>query len=231
MSNNDAEEDELEEEEDDDDENVGNDEDEEEDVEDACPIGCEYTLYDKVLALRETRLDYDDALSELNKQIDEGKKLADRLKQKDKQLTKEVTQADLEMVQFQRVKQAALNEINVTIPLKLSQIYTFEGSGALTNPREYTASHSPETSQHDHIYSQSVVSVPAFAPLMATPVPDEAALEEINVLQSADERVLSSQLTMQSHIVIDIRYVAHHLYTTCNINNHSFFIQHIGGSR
>ena len=153
----------------------------------------------------------------MNKQIDEGKKLADRLKQKDKQLTKEVTQADLEMVQFQRVKQAALNEINVTIPLKLSQIYAFEGSGALTNPREYTTSHSPETSQHEHNYSQSVVSVPAFAPLMATPVPDEAALEEINVLQSADERVLSSQLTMQSHIVIDIRCVAHHLYTVITL--------------
>jgi hypothetical protein len=36
--------------------------------------------------------------------------------------------------QFQLQKQRNLNEISIVVPLRLSQLYTFNGSGALTSP-------------------------------------------------------------------------------------------------
>ena len=38
------------------------------------------------------------------------------------------------MHQFQLQKQRNLNEISIVVPLRLSQLYTFNGSGALTSP-------------------------------------------------------------------------------------------------
>ena len=42
----------------------------------------------------------------------------------------------MQVQQFQLQKQASLNQINVVVPLNLSQIYTFEGSGAFTGPTD-----------------------------------------------------------------------------------------------
>ena len=42
----------------------------------------------------------------------------------------------MQVQQFQLQKQASLNQINVVVPLNLSQIYTFVGSGAFTGPTD-----------------------------------------------------------------------------------------------
>ena len=47
-----------------------------------------------------------------------------------------LTQNVLQVQQFQLQKQASLNQINVVVPLNLSQIYTFVGSGAFTGPTD-----------------------------------------------------------------------------------------------
>ena len=40
----------------------------------------------------------------------------------------------MEVQQYQLQKQGNLNEIGIVVPLKLSQLYTFHGSGTLTGP-------------------------------------------------------------------------------------------------
>ena len=40
----------------------------------------------------------------------------------------------MEVQQYQLQKQGSLNEIGIVVPLKLSQLYTFHGSGTLTGP-------------------------------------------------------------------------------------------------
>ena len=72
--------------------------------------------------------------------IDEFKKSFDRYKQREKQTLKDVQQADIEVRQFHHQKQAALNQIEVIVPIKLSQIYAFEGSGVHTKPYDILAS-------------------------------------------------------------------------------------------
>lgn len=177
-------------------------------MEDACPQGCDQSIYERVLALRETRLDHDLISAEVNRAIDDGKKMADRLRQKEKQLAKEALQADVEMEHFQQLKQTALNDIDVTVPLKLSQIYPFVGSGALTNPCEYrpdeSAGHDSQ-SQSGHYPSQITSVNHPFASFAESPVDDAQLQAEIKSLQSAENRVLVEQLTMQSHIIVDIR--------------------------
>ena len=41
---------------------------------DACPLGCDQLLYEKVCELRERRLNEDDALNEANKSLDQTRK-------------------------------------------------------------------------------------------------------------------------------------------------------------
>ena len=79
------EEEDSEEEEDDDDDDYDDDE-----VEDVCPNGCDATLYDKVLDFREKRLDIEEVMTESQKVIDDFKKSLDRLKQREKQIDKEI---------------------------------------------------------------------------------------------------------------------------------------------
>ena len=76
------------------------------------------------------------------------KKTTDRLKQREKQIVKDAFQAELEVQQFQLQKQAALNLIGIVVPLKLSQMYTFEGSGSFTGPTD--GSHPLVHEDNDH---------------------------------------------------------------------------------
>merc|ERR1711998_808151 len=59
-----------EEEESDEDEDVDSDEDDDEMEEDACPGGCDMSIYESVLELREKRLEMEDALQEIQKAVD-----------------------------------------------------------------------------------------------------------------------------------------------------------------
>ena len=46
----------------------------------------------------------------------------------------------VEVHQFQLQKQRNLNEISIVVPLRLSQLYTFDGSGAFTSPPDLPGS-------------------------------------------------------------------------------------------
>lgn len=66
------------EEEDSDEEEYDFDDDEEEEVDDSCPPGCDISLYESVLGLRERRLDQEEILAEIQKTADELKRNLDR---------------------------------------------------------------------------------------------------------------------------------------------------------
>jgi hypothetical protein len=144
-----------EEEEEEEEEEDGDDDDEEEEVEDICPIGCDRLLYDRILELRDRRTEVDEMIAEIQKSIDDLKKTTDRLKQREKQILKDAVQAELEVQQFQLQKQASLNQINVVVPLNMSQIYTFNGSGAFTGPTDGAVGAGEGTDEHAATASQT----------------------------------------------------------------------------
>lgn len=115
-------------------ENDDDDDEELDEVEDICPPGCDQIIFEKILDLREKKLDTEEVCSEINKNIDELKRTNERLKQREKQISKESQQTEYEVTQFQLQKQAALNQIRIVVPLRLSQLFTFESSGDLSGP-------------------------------------------------------------------------------------------------
>ena len=123
-----------------DDEDEEEEEDEEEDdedgveVEDICPPGCDKSLYEKVIRLRESRAENEEQLNLVLKSIDELKRSIDRQKQKEKQIDKDAKQTEAEIQSFQTTKQSAMNQIEVFVPLNISQIFPFERSGSLSGP-------------------------------------------------------------------------------------------------
>ena len=141
----DIDDDEEEEEEDDDD-----DDDYDDEIEDTCPPGCDVGLYDHVLEYREKRLDIEEFLTDIQKSIDEMKKTKDRLKQREKQIDKDAKSTEIEIQNFQRQKQAALNKVEIYIPLRLSQLYAFTTSGVLTGPTDDEAALHALEADPDH---------------------------------------------------------------------------------
>ncbi|KAF1776108.1 WD40-repeat-containing domain [Phytophthora cactorum] len=115
------EEDEEEEEEDDEDYDEDDDDDDEEE-EDTCPSGCDLTLYEKVLALREKRADVDDAIGELNKAIEELRKAGERQAAKQRAIDKELAATEQDTQQFQSEKQSRFNQLDVVVPLSTRQL-------------------------------------------------------------------------------------------------------------
>merc|ERR1712230_352213 len=96
--NGDEDEDEDEDEDWDDDEDF--DEDEDDDEEDSCPVGCDQTLYDKVLELREKRLDQEEIISDFQKTIDELTRNNERQQTREKQINKDLNQTEKEIESF-----------------------------------------------------------------------------------------------------------------------------------
>jgi WD40 repeat protein len=120
------------------DESEGDDDDddmEDEEVDDACPVGCDMVIYDKVLDLREKRLDIEEVTSDVVKIVDDLKKSTDRLRTREKQIDKDAKNTESEIQQFQLQKQVALNQIDVYLPIHLSQVYAFTSSGSLSGPK------------------------------------------------------------------------------------------------
>merc|ERR1711871_8787 len=64
---------------------------------------------------------------------------------KEKQIDKDINQTELEVEQFHVTKQKALNEIEVSIPLNISQIYPFVESGAMSTPESLEKTEEQET--------------------------------------------------------------------------------------
>ncbi|KAG1684251.1 hypothetical protein DVH05_015278 [Phytophthora capsici] len=118
------EDDEEEEEEDEDYDEDDSDDDEEE--EDTCPSGCEVTLYEKVLALREKRADVDDAMGELNKAIEELRKSGERQAAKQRAIDKELAATEQDTQLFQSEKQSRFNQLDVVVPLSTRQLRCLE---------------------------------------------------------------------------------------------------------
>lgn len=100
---------------------LGDDDEDEEDLE-GCPDNCEKGLYNRVLALRERRLDIQDAVEEVNRGLDEVRKAAERQTQKERQVDRDLTTIQAETAAFAREKQGKLNALDTYAVVKLSQI-------------------------------------------------------------------------------------------------------------
>eukprot|EP01083_Nonionella_stella_P289690 985844_1 len=110
---------------DEDDESSSDDEDE------SCPKDCDNGVYEKVLELREKRLDQEEILQEFNKSVEELKGLNQSLQQKEKNIDKSLKATEQDIQLFQNEKQRSLNQIIVAIPLKLSQVRCLDSVGRL----------------------------------------------------------------------------------------------------
>ena len=98
------------------------DSDDDDDDDDSCPAGCDQALYDKVLELREKRLDQEDILADFQKNIDDLKKQHDRMASRERQINKELVATEKDIELFQTEKQQKLNTLDVYVTLQLSQI-------------------------------------------------------------------------------------------------------------
>ena len=190
------------------------DDDDDEEADDICPPGCDQVLFEKILELRginishilslskiiallrhwfwflstEKKTDTEEITGDIQKGIDEVKKSLDRLKQREKQIAKDTQQTEMEVQQFQLQKQAALNQIAVAVPLKVSQLYMFENSGVFTGPTDGKPSQT------------QVVAGAAFSAV------DNAAGElqegkDSNGLISIEDRRLVTEIDMRSHVL------------------------------
>eukprot|EP00743_Colponemidia_sp_Colp-15_P005137 GILK01005528.1.p1 GENE.GILK01005528.1~~GILK01005528.1.p1 ORF type:complete len:1787 (-),score=532.29 GILK01005528.1:93-5426(-) len=109
----------------DDDENWEDEEMEDEEEEDVCPPGCDIATYQKILELRDTRLDHEEVLLEFQKTVEELRKTNDRLFQREKSVDKELRSTETEIQTFQTEKQSKLNELKTVVTLKVEQVQCF----------------------------------------------------------------------------------------------------------
>lgn len=98
--------------EDDEDDDFQDDEDDDndEDDDDSCPSGCDATMYEQVVELREKRLDQEEILAEIQRTIDELQRTYDRHIQREKQIDRDVNSYSKEIRSFQTEKQQRLNK-------------------------------------------------------------------------------------------------------------------------
>ena len=92
---------------------------------DSCPKDCDNLIYEKVMELREKRLDQEEILLEFQKSVEELKHQNNLLQTKEKSIDKNLQATELEIQKFQTEKQQQLNKVFVTVPLLLSQIRAF----------------------------------------------------------------------------------------------------------
>eukprot|EP00752_Nemacystus_decipiens_P009571 g8551.t1 len=116
------------EEEDSDEDDYDFDDDDEEEVDDSCPPGCDIGLYEKVLELRERRLDHEETLAEVQKATDEHKRNLDRQITRQRQIDKDLKQTATEIKAAQADKQTELNKLDVVVSLKLNQLYCMDNA-------------------------------------------------------------------------------------------------------
>lgn len=106
-----------------DDDGSDDESDTDEENDDACPDKCENSIYEKVLELREKRLEQEEIYMEFKKAVGElNKTYYDRHQGREKSIDKELINTNREIEAFQQEKQRALNLIEVTVPLKLAQM-------------------------------------------------------------------------------------------------------------
>lgn len=168
--------DDMDDEEEEEEEEDDDDDDYDDEIEDTCPPGCDVALYDHVLEYREKRLDIEEFMTDIQKGLDELKKTKDRLKQREKQIDKDAKSAELEIQNFQRQKQAALNKVEIYVPLRLSQLYTFDTSGVLSGPTDDEAA-------------------------VQARLQDPDIINESNRLRDPSKRAMVAEMTISTHTV------------------------------
>ncbi|KAJ3126720.1 Cilia- and flagella-associated protein 44 [Nowakowskiella sp. JEL0407] len=99
-------------------------------VDEVCASDLEVNLWNKVQNLRELKLDQEDILVEVQKAL---KKENDALIKKEKINDVSLKNAESEIQDFQTQKQQKLNELDVTVPLRLHQIQHLEKNGLPSN--------------------------------------------------------------------------------------------------
>ena len=95
-------------------------------TEEACPLGCDESLYKNIILLREKRLDHEEMLSGLKKQFEELKKIHERHMIKGKQHDKDLRSVISEIQAFQNEKQQLTNALKVIIPIKIANIHIWD---------------------------------------------------------------------------------------------------------
>ena len=81
-------------------------------LDDGCPEGCDAALYDRVLALRDKRLDQEEMLAELKSTRDSLKRTQDQHVRQSTQIEKDQNLYATELQAFQTEKQRHLNKSN-----------------------------------------------------------------------------------------------------------------------
>ena len=92
------------------------------DEDEVCPPHCPTVAYERTIELRERRVENEEVMETLQKNISDMGKMYERLMAKVKTMEKEARKLEEEMQMFQSDKQKALNQIEVSLPLHLSQI-------------------------------------------------------------------------------------------------------------
>jgi len=90
--------------------------------EDSCPQGCDIAVFDKVLDLREERMDILDKISQAKTIEDQILRQIESVSFKRKALENSYSQIKQEFEEFQHEKQRHLNELNFSLSLQFHQI-------------------------------------------------------------------------------------------------------------
>jgi len=99
----------------------------EEEIEEICPEDLEQEIFDNVLSLRLEQSDQEYNISEIQKVIDALKKENEGYLKKEKIIDAALKGFETDIQEFQTLKQKRLNELDVVVPLKLSQIQYLNG--------------------------------------------------------------------------------------------------------
>ncbi|KAI8897709.1 WD40-repeat-containing domain protein, partial [Globomyces pollinis-pini] len=97
-----------------------------EEFDEIIPSDCDPGLWQKILNIREKRLDQEEILGEVQKAVEALKKENDSLLKKEKIIGVALKNAEAEIQEFQTLKQRKLNELDVLVPLQFSQVQHLE---------------------------------------------------------------------------------------------------------
>ena len=88
----------------------GEDDNSDSEEDETCPAGCNISLYEQVIELRERRLDQEDIFADIKCAINEAQKAYDRHVQQEKQIQRDVCSYVEDIHSFQTKKQQTLNK-------------------------------------------------------------------------------------------------------------------------
>jgi len=116
-----------------------------------CPEGCDQSLYELTLELREKRLNMEESLQEERRTSEQLKKEQQGVMKKMKLIEVHLKQAVDAHNAFQLEKQRKLNELDVVVPLHLHQIEVVENGGI---PKDLSQALVFENSNLDSLHSR-----------------------------------------------------------------------------